>query len=81
MWRGERVDPIADYGDRIEFLTNVRLLFLAVKITNKKQMEIEMKLTRPKLGKKLTTKYLDVKKNNMERETLSHENQDQRYEW
>lgn len=52
MWRGERVDPNADYGDRIEFLTNVSLLFLAVQITNKKQMEIEMKLTRPKLGEK-----------------------------
>lgn len=73
MWRRERVDPKADYGDRLEFLTNVSLLFLAVQITNKKQMEIEMKLTRPKLGeKKPTTKYLDVKKNNMEREALSH---------
>lgn len=72
MWRRERVDPNADYGDRIEFLTNVSLLFLAVQITNKKQMEIELKLTRPKLGKKISTKYLDVKKNNMEREALSH---------
>lgn len=52
VWRGERVDPNADYGDRIEFLTNVNLLFLAVQITNKKQMEIELKLTRPKLGGK-----------------------------
>lgn len=72
MWRRERVDPNADYGDRIEFLTNVNLLFLAVQITNKKQMEIELKLTRPKLGEKISTKYLDVKKNNMEREALSH---------